>query len=500
MNYSTSIKISNNVMNSYLLANARFKGSVVFVKVGESGKIFCEVGSSLYGVQKYYDLNEFFGANIIRRCANDQFSNTSDTVWDVRKPFLSLIDGCPQAEGAIPDYLFDCMIMRELCSYITAEITPLSLNEVLAIGPIEDRTVACIYQVNDTGKYIYIINNVVYSEHFPVEWALTPGKLEWEFDGETDTHIMGPGTSKNHCGNCNYYGSLHGVFLGYCGNCAREYEYTRGNGLSSQGVIDEEEEGWLLPKATYLSGLDLTTLGYNRDPSEQYNNCLSGGVLPTGPDICDDQENVDPVVEDAMDEYEDSPEMSHKQFVQSKKYPRRAYGIPFAKHRAVLDCVQTETLTPDIIREKIDIFLAANGIEVKNNNYSFPIGPRPEWDCYRITKRPSNWFEWTAVFRRQGEENIKLEIRLHVSNVHSQEHPATLLLECNNVCGRSSGYWVMMSSMKNWLLGETNSPIIDFPRPVVYPEVHHVNGHTPLPTFAPQQYEYEDEDEEFDLY
>lgn len=492
MNCSDSIRNSNNVMNSYLLSNARFKGSVVFVKVGESGKIFCEVGSSLYGHQKYYALDEFFGANIIRRCANGQFSNTSETVWNVRKPFLSLADGYYQARGHIPDYLFDCMVMRELCSYITAEITPLSLNEVLDLGPMEeDRTVTGIYQVNDTGKYIYIINNVVYSEHFPIEWALTPEKFEWDFNGETDTHIMGPGTSKNHCGNCNYYGSLHGVFLGYCSNCAKMYEYSRGNGFMSQGIIMYEgEDEETLPTATYLSGLDLTTLGYNRYPLEQYNTCLSGGELPTGPDICDNQADMDPVNEDEEDEYEDSPEMSHKQFVPSNKYPRRAYGIPSIKYRTVLDQAQTEKLTPDIIRDKLEVYFAENGIVVNNNNYSFPIGPRPEWDCYRITKQPSNWFEWKAAFHRQGEENIKLEIRLHVSNVHSQERPATLLLECNNVSGRSKGYWVMMSSMKNWLLGETDSPIIDFPHPVVYPYMYEEGGQLIPPSlsmFAPQQ-------------
>jgi hypothetical protein len=80
------------------------------------------------------------------------------------------------------------------------------------------------------------------------------------------------------------------------------------------------------------------------------------------------------------------------------------------------------------------------------------------------------------MLRRQGEEDIKLEIRLFVSNVHSAEHPTKLLLECNNVSGRSSGYWDMMRDLKAWLLGEKNSPIVDFPPPVVYSDAYDSDG------------------------
>ena len=467
---------TNNVTNPKLFTNAYFKGYVVFVKLRSAGKIFCEVGSSLYGEQKYYDLDEFCGTNVIRRCATGKFGNSADTVWDVRKPFLDLAEGCADAKGLIPHYLFDDMMMRELCTYMTAEITPRTLAEVQALGSVqEDRTVANMYQTR-SGKFIYVIDNVVYSEYFPIEWALSHLKVEYELDGEMVTYIMGPGTTRHNCGNCNYFGSLHGVFLGYCANCAKDYNYTRGNGFIDQGVIYYGDEEDVLPQATYLSGLDLTTLGYNPDPEEKYNTCLSGGVLPTGPDICDDQENMDPVVEDAEDKCIQGATLAYGGNVRSKKYPRRAYGMPFMKYRTVLDQEQTETITPDSIRENMDIFFAANGIEVTNNNYSFPIGPRPEWDCYRITKRPSAWFEWTAMLRRQGEQDVKLEIRLFVSNLHSAEHPAKLLLECNNVSGRSSGYWDMMSSLKSWMLGETDSPIVDFPPPVVYPDVYDEDG------------------------
>lgn len=467
-----------NMTNPALFNRAHFKGYVVFVKAG--GKIFCEVGSSLYNrEQRYYDLDEFCGTDVIRRCATGQFGNSADTVWNVRKPFLSLAEGCLKAKGPITHYLFDDMIMRELCTYMTGEITPRSLAEIQTGGAVqEDREVANLYQTRG-GKFMYIIDNIVYSEHFPVEWALSPGTFE---DGENGTVIMGPGTSPKHCGKCNYIGSLHGVFLGYCSSCASRYGYARGNGFTEQGVIDEEG----VRDATYLSGLDLTTLGYNSEPTEKYNNCLAGGELPTGPDICDNQEDMDPVRQDVVDEYIQGNTFAHRGSMTSKKYPRRAYGMPFAKYRALLDCEQTDTMTPDLIREKMDIFLAENGIEVTDNNYSFPIGPRPEWDHYRITKRPSNWFAWNAVLLNTDQlgEDCRLEIRLYVSNVHSAEHPAKLLLECNNVRGRSQLFWDMMRSLKSWMLGETDSPLIAIPPPPVYEDAYDSDGEL-LPHPAP---------------
>uniref|UniRef100_A0A6C0JXQ8 Uncharacterized protein n=1 Tax=viral metagenome TaxID=1070528 RepID=A0A6C0JXQ8_9ZZZZ len=454
-------KKTYNIIGPQLFTRASFKGSVVFVKLRGTGKIFCELGVSLYGQQKYYDLDDFFGTNVIRRCATSEFGNSSETLWDARKPFLSLTEGCRDARGWMARYLFDDMIMRELCTFMTAEITPRSLAEVETLGSVkEDRTVAHIYQTR-TGNFIYIIDNVVYSEYFPVKWALAPGTLEYE----NGVAIMGPGTLPNHCGNCNYYGSFHGVFLGYCVNCAREYGYTRGPGFIDQGVEYEGEAERDCIRATYLSGIDLATLGYNIEPEEKYNNCLAGGNTPTGPDICDDQENMDPVRENVVDEYKEADPNTYNTIVLSKKYPRRAYSMPFMKYRIVVEEEQTDTFTPDLIRHKMESFFAENDIEVIDNNYSFPIGPRPEWDCYRITKRPSVWFYWIATFRCTGYEDIQLEIRLYVSNVHTAEHPAKLLLECNNVSGRSPGYWPMMRAMNAWLLGETDNPLIDIPLP-----------------------------------
>jgi hypothetical protein len=66
------------------------------------------------------------------------------------------------------------------------------------------------------------------------------------------------GTGPKECGNCAYYGSWNGVFLGYCANCA-QYVY---NGERGQGFIDIGKECDYNPNVngpsvfdTYLKGL-----------------------------------------------------------------------------------------------------------------------------------------------------------------------------------------------------------------------------------------------------
>ena len=469
-----------NFGNPWLVGSARFKGYVTFVEVGTAGKIFCEYGSSLYGNQKYYDLEEFAGINVIRRFAIGNYGNSADSLWELRKPLVSLAEGCAEAKGHIAHYVFDDMVMRELCSYMDSAVTPRSLAEVQALGPLGKRTVANISQITATGKYIYTIDNVVYSEYFPVKWAINHTTISEELDGEERTWILGPGTSSKHCENCSYSGSFRGVFLGYCANCAEEYGGERGAGFVDRGIWLDQEP------ATYLQGVDIETLGYNPAPEEKYNCCLSGGELPTGPDICDNQADMDPVNEGEVDEYIEKTAANSMHHRRSKRYPRRAYGLPGFRHREVCSVDQTSEMTPDLIRDKMEIFLAENGIEVTDNNYSFPIGPRPEWDHYRITKRPGWWFAWNAVLLNTDQlgEDCRLEIRLYVSNVHLEEHPAKMQLECNSVRGRSQAYWDMMRSLKSWMLGETESPLIAIPPPPVYEDVYDSDGEL-LPHPAP---------------
>jgi hypothetical protein len=127
----------------------------------------------------------------------------------------------------------------------------------------------------------------------------------------------------------------------------------------------------------------------------------------------------------------------------------------------ILDVEQTDTMTPDFIRNRLEVFLKANShIEITDNNFSFPIGQRPEWDHYRITKQPSAWFHWNAVFKSHGCEDVEFEINVFVSNVHSVEHPARMLLECNRMYGRSTAYWNMVREIRYWILEEIDDPIM----------------------------------------
>jgi hypothetical protein len=66
------------------------------------------------------------------------------------------------------------------------------------------------------------------------------------------------GTGPKECGNCAYYGSWNGVFLGYCANCA-QFMY---NGERGRGFIDIGKECDYNPEVcgpsvfdTYLKGL-----------------------------------------------------------------------------------------------------------------------------------------------------------------------------------------------------------------------------------------------------
>jgi hypothetical protein len=87
----------------------------------------------------------------------------------------------------------------------------------------------------------YIIGEVHYHSRFPREWA------------ENHAEETGP----EACGNCLTYGSLDGIFIGYCANCADYvYQGTRGRGLDENGVeFDSQGESIY---DTYLSGLTLS--------------------------------------------------------------------------------------------------------------------------------------------------------------------------------------------------------------------------------------------------
>jgi hypothetical protein len=77
---------------------------------------------------------------------------------------------------------------------------------------------------------IYIYDGVLYTSHFPEEWA--------------KSHINGTGPK---CRNCDMVGYYNGVFIGYCANCAKYvYNNTRGLGFIDYGIevpcIDPDDE------------------------------------------------------------------------------------------------------------------------------------------------------------------------------------------------------------------------------------------------------------------
>jgi hypothetical protein len=101
----------------------------------------------------------------------------------------------------------------------------------------------------------YLFNGIAYDIHFPLEWAANPKICDDDF-------ICDP----SHCKNCFDYGSYNGVFIGYCANCAQEYNYERGNGFISSGKeikkgLDEKNSAW----NTYLKNVILHEIGYDNN-------------------------------------------------------------------------------------------------------------------------------------------------------------------------------------------------------------------------------------------
>ena len=422
--------------NMTLVLNCDFKGYLVFVRFGNY--IFCEiVVSTRLGMnyQVYYDFSHL-------QC------------WSRKNTIRMILEEYSKQEPSEHLALkYTLEEIRSLCElYYTFDET---VDPIAVLN--NSKQVVNIKQVKKTGELIYILDNVVYSEHFPLELALDPHK-----DG---VNIAGPGTSKSHCLNCNTAGSLRGVFIGYCGNCAYYYyKMSRGRGFNGNGQEcpnlhpNAEHDSSMAP---YLFGVDLQNIGY-----VDTDTCLSGGWVPTGPDICDDQSDLDPVRESENDSDIFNANDSHMR--ESKRHPRRAYGIPnHCTSSKFIEAQITDNMTPDFIRNKIEQFFAANDIEVIDNNYSFPIGPRESWDHYRVEKRPNYWYAWNAIFKSEpivGGEDVNIRVCLYLSNPKTDTSDTrTMLLTCNNVKGRSNAYYSMKTTLGDWILGNTDSTDIFVP-------------------------------------
>lgn len=125
---------------------------------------------------------------------------------------------------------------------------------LIATLPINNVQKVNIYQ-GTHGKYYCIRKKehddlfpIYYDIHFPLHWALN----EQVYYYLNDKYITGP----LHCENCRDYGYYNGVFIGYCINCAKELEYTRGNGMIDEEGVEFDET---------MVNLDLND--YNRENS-----------------------------------------------------------------------------------------------------------------------------------------------------------------------------------------------------------------------------------------
>lgn len=86
------------------------------------------------------------------------------------------------------------------------------------------------------GKF-YLVDGYKYHTRFPIEWALDHKTFITDYRKQFNVP-SGP----KECGNCRAYGSIRGVFVGYCGTCLSLYE-------------DIQE-----PRGTHCGGWDINDL------------------------------------------------------------------------------------------------------------------------------------------------------------------------------------------------------------------------------------------------
>jgi len=97
-----------------------------------------------------------------------------------------------------------------------------------------------VYHYRNGKPAYYSYDEELYCGTFPEEWVLD--------------HF--PDTGPRECGNCAYYGSWNGVFLGYCANCAQfAYNGERGRGFIDFGKEYDYNPDFLSVFDTYLKGL-----------------------------------------------------------------------------------------------------------------------------------------------------------------------------------------------------------------------------------------------------
>jgi hypothetical protein len=106
------------------------------------------------------------------------------------------------------------------------------------------------------GKYLY--DYQWHHENFPQDWAT----------------CYQDGTGPSQCVNCADYGSINGVFIGYCANCAfYVYKGSRGRGFMGDGVECALEDvlGYKSVFDTYLKDVNINSIiGLDNSMPEDY--------------------------------------------------------------------------------------------------------------------------------------------------------------------------------------------------------------------------------------
>ena len=153
------------------------------------------------------------------------------------------------------------------------------------------------------GKF-YIVNGVKYHTCFPIEWAMN----HLAFTIGQHELCSGPAA----CQSCSTYGSIRGVFVGYCANCLREYKYRnlhRGNLTATMACcfLDDVSLWDVYP---YMYGVNTLTIG-DQQITYEYDQIMDHIVYEGAPQIHD--EGYDQTMEDIV--YKGAPQQIHDDFL-----------------------------------------------------------------------------------------------------------------------------------------------------------------------------------------
>ena len=182
------------------------------------------------------------------------------------------------------------------------------------------------------GEYgaFYIVEGQKYDVHFPLAWALDHKSYHL-----LDNVISGP----KHCIHCRSFGSINGVFIGYCSNCLvhiynnnergkhisgmpdslhqmrmsdvwRKYPYLEGVNRSDigdhvkYGLPIKEESNW------ECSNINLEDNTRNNDATETTECKSDFNTVPIESDIAydeyDEEEEAERILETAIERYRDN--------------------------------------------------------------------------------------------------------------------------------------------------------------------------------------------------